>query len=304
MPELPDVALYVEALRKRISDTRLLTVRRRSPFLLRTATPPIAKCDGRRVIGIERLGKRIAIGLEGKLWLVLHLMIAGRLHWSETAPPLNRRYDLATFDFETGSLRLDEAGPKKRAALHIVEGDEQLNQMRPLGIEPLETSRDQFRAVLQKERRTLKRFLTDQRLIAGIGNAYSDEILHAAKLSPVRMTDRLDEDEIDSLHEAMIKTLTVWYERLQQHYGNAFPEKVTAFRPEMAAHGKYGKPCPICATTIQRIRHASNETNYCPRCQTDGQILADRALSRILKSDWPKNVEDLEGRPSVHKDRS
>lgn len=296
MPELPDIALYVEALDQRIRGRKLLTVRRKSPFLLRTAIPPISECEGRHVEGVDRLGKRIAIGLEGDRWLVLHLMIAGRLHWSDTPASLTLRHNLAAFDFETGSLRLDEPGSKKRASLHVVAGRAALEQMRPLGIEPLDVSRSSFGSVLRLERRTLKRFLTDQRLVAGIGNAYSDEILHQAKLSPISMTSILDDSEVERLYQAMRAVLSLWSDRLRDQAAGRFPEKVTAFRPEMAVHGLYGKPCPVCATSIQRIRHVSNETNYCPRCQTGGKLLADRALSRVLKSDWPKNIEDLEAR--------
>jgi formamidopyrimidine-DNA glycosylase len=313
MPELPDVTLYIEALEKRIRDQPLQSVRFASPFLLRTVDPPIGALTGRPVRTIRRLGKRIAIGFEDQLWLVLHLMINGRLHWKacRSAPtPARRwepgkgaklagRYALAAFDFLNGTLTLTEFGPKKRASLHLVRGEEALLAHDPGGLEVFEIDHETFRAALTREHHTLKRALTDPRLFSGIGNAYSDEILHRARLSPLAMTDKLTPEEVARLHDAARATLADWTERLRQHYGEVFPEKVTAFRPEMAVHGKYKEPCPDCGTAVQRIRHADNETNYCPRCQTGGQLLADRAFSRLLKKDWPRTIDELErlGRP-------
>jgi len=298
MPELPDVTLYVEALEKRILDQPLQNVRFASPFLLRTVEPPIGVALGKRVRRLRRLGKRIAIGLEDELWLVLHLMINGRLHWRPPGAKLVGRYALG-FDFPSGTLTLTEFGPKKRASLHVVRGEQALIEHDPGGLDVFEIDLDSFRAALARESHTLKRALTDPRLLSGIGNAYSDEILHRARLSPLAMTDRLSGEEMARLYEATRATLTDWIERLRLHYGDEFPEKVTAFRPEMAVHGKYKEPCPACGTAVQRIRYADNETNYCPRCQTGGQLLADRALSRVLRKDWPKTIDELErlGRP-------
>jgi formamidopyrimidine-DNA glycosylase len=299
MPELPDVAVYIEALTARIRGRPLLGVRLASPFLLRTAAPPLAAAEGKEVRELRRLGKRIALGLgrgsgEDDLWLVLHLMIAGRLHWKEPGAKLAGRYALAAFDFPNGTLTLTEAGAKKRASLHLLQGEGALREHDPGGLEVLETGLETFREALLRENHTLKRALTDPRLFSGIGNAYSDEILHRARLSPLAMTERLTPDEVARLYEATGATLTDWTERLCAQYGASFPEKVTAFRPEMAVHGKYRQPCPGCGTAIQRIRYADNETNYCPRCQTEGRLLADRGLSRLLRRDWPRTVDELE----------
>jgi formamidopyrimidine-DNA glycosylase len=294
MPELPDVTLYLEALQKRIQDQPLEGVRLASPFLLRTVEPPIAAAEGRRVRQLRRLGKRIAIGLEDDLWLVLHLMINGRLHWKQAGAKLAGRHALAAFDFPSGTLTLTEFGPKKRASLHLVRGEDALRAHDPGGLEVFEIDLETFCAALTRENHTLKRALTDPRLFSGIGNAYSDEILHRARLSPLVMTEKLTTEETSRLYEATRATLADWTERLRGHYGDDFPEKVTAFRPDMAVHGKYGKPCPECGTAVQRIRYADNETNYCPRCQTGGQLLADRAFSRLLRKDWPKTIDQLE----------
>jgi formamidopyrimidine-DNA glycosylase len=294
MPELPDVTLYIEALERRILDRPLAGVRLASPFLLRTVEPPIGATLGKRVRRLRRLGKRIAIGLEDELWLVLHLMINGRLHWKEAGAKLAGRHALAAFDFADGTLTLTEFGPKKRAALHLVRGEAALGAHDPGGLEVLAIDLATFEAVVTRENHTLKRALTDPRLFSGIGNAYADEILHRARLSPLVMTEKLAAAETARLYEATRAVLAEWIERLRAHYGDDFPEKVTAFRPEMAVHGKYRQPCPICGTAVQRIRFAANETNYCPRCQTGGQLLADRALSRLLKKDWPRTIDELE----------
>ncbi len=293
MPELPDIVVYLEALRPRILGQKLEQVRLASPFLLRTASPPLESVFGQTVRDLERLGKRIAIGLDGGSWLVLHLMIAGRLHWR--SPGFKHRRALAVFDFRTGSLELTEAGSKHRASLHVVQDANHLRALDPGGLEVLSTSVDAFASRLTSANHTLKRALTDPRLFSGIGNAYSDEILHRAGLSPVAMTKRLSPEQRARLYEAVRETLSEWTERLRQEAGEGFPEKVTAFREGMAVHGKYGKPCPRCGTRVQRIRYAENETNYCPTCQTGGKLLADRALSRLLKADWPRSVEELEG---------
>jgi formamidopyrimidine-DNA glycosylase len=297
MPELPDIEVYLDCLRPRVLGRRLERVRLRSPFLLRSVEPPIAEAEGRAVTGLRRLGKRLVFALEGGLFLVLHLMIAGRLQWKDgraaaAKPP--GRIGLAAFDFETGTLTLTEAGTKKRASLHLVAGEAALAAHDPGGVEPLEADPAAFRAALRRENRTLKRALTDPRLFSGIGNAYSDEILHAAGLSPVALTHRLTDGEADRLREAAQRTLTAWRDRLRREAGDGFPAKVTAFREGMAVHGRYREPCPVCGTAVQRILHADNETNYCPRCQTGGKLLADRALSRLLKEDWPRTVEELE----------
>jgi formamidopyrimidine-DNA glycosylase len=294
MPELPDVTVYIEALERRIVGQPLEGVRLSGPSLLKTAVPPLSAAKGRPVLRLQRLGKRIAIGLEGDLWLVLHLMIAGRLHWRERGAKLARRLGLAAFDFPHGSLVLTEFGPRKRASLHLVQGEEGLAAHHPGGLEVEGADLDAFRAALLQENHTLKRALTDPRLFAGIGNAYSDEILHAARLSPLAMTRGLSQDETRRLYEATRTTLQMWIERLRLEAGDGFPEKVTAFRPDMAVHGRYRQPCPVCGTPIQRIRYADNETNYCPRCQTEGRLLADRALSRLLGKDWPRTIEELE----------
>jgi formamidopyrimidine-DNA glycosylase len=294
MPELPDIAAYICALEPRIVGHPIEQVRLASPFLLRSVEPPLAAVEGRRVRELRRVGKRIAIGVEGDLWLVLHLMIAGRLHWRAPGAKLCGRGNLAAFDFAEGSLVLTEAGSKRRASLHVVAEEEGLRAMDPGGIEVFACDLAGFREALSAENRTLKRALTDPRLVSGIGNAYSDEILHAARLSPVALTHKLGEDEWQRLFGATRETLRVWMDRLCAEARAAFPEKVTAFRKGMAVHGRYGEPCPRCGGKIQRIRYADNETNYCPRCQTGGKLLADRSLSRLLRSDWPRTVDELE----------
>lgn len=294
MPELPDITAYLSALEKRILGRKLERVRISSFTLLRTAQPPLESVEGRAVRELRRIGKRIAIGLEGNLWLVLHLMIAGRLHWKPAGAKLAGRNALAAFDFDSGSLVLTEAGSKRRASLHVVAGDDALRALDPGGIDVLAAGLPEFRAALTAENRTLKRALTDPRILSGIGNAYSDEILHAAQLSPVTLTHRLNDEEWERLFEATKKTLHLWMERLRLETGDGFPEKVTAFRPEMAVHGRFGQPCPRCGEPIQRIRYADNETDYCARCQTGGKLLADRGLSRLLKQDWPKTLDELE----------
>jgi formamidopyrimidine-DNA glycosylase len=330
MPELPDIALYIEALEQRILDQTLERVQLASPFLLRTVVPPIASVEGRKVIQLRRLGKRICIGVEGDLWLVLHLMIAGRLHWIDLAArgeakaklsKSPKKLGLAAFHFSNGTLSLTEAGSQRRASLHLVQGEAGLEQLDPGGLEVFETDLKGFATVLQSANHTLKRALTDPRLFSGIGNAYSDEILWEAGLSPVKLTHKLTPKEVEHLFASTRATLTKWVERLRSDVAPVtnlrsgktkprgtgptesesppsraipFPEKVTAFRPEMAVHGKYGQPCPRCGAVIQRIRYASNETNYCPRCQTGGKLLADRALSRLLGKDWPRTLEELE----------
>ena len=294
MPELPDIAAYIAALEKRIIGRPLTRVRLASPFLLRTVDPPIESTEGRIVRELRRIGKRIAIGVEGDLWLVLHLMIAGRLHWRAPQAKLAGRQSLAAFDFPNGSLVLTEAGTKRRASLSIVSGEEGLRSVDPGGIDVFAIDLSAFRNVLSTENRTLKRALTDPRLLSGIGNAYSDEILHAALLSPVALTQKLNDAEWERLFAATRDTLGLWVDRLRSEAGANFPEKVTAFREGMSVHGCYGKPCPRCGEKIQRIRYADNETNYCARCQTRGKLLADRSLSRLLHSDWPRTLEELE----------
>jgi formamidopyrimidine-DNA glycosylase len=294
MPELPDITAYLTALEARILGQTLEGVRLASFTLLRTAQPPLASVEGRVVRELRRVGKRIAIGLEGDLWLVLHLMIAGRLHWKPAGAKLAGRNALAAIDFASGSLVLTEAGSKRRASLHVFAGEEALRAADPGGIDVLACDLAGFRAALTAENRTLKRALTDPRLVSGIGNAYSDEILHAARLSPVTLTHRLSEEGWKRLFEATRATLQLWIERLRAETGGGFPEKVTAFRPEMAVHGRFGQPCPRCGEKIQRIRYADNETDYCARCQTAGKLLADRGLSRLLKQDWPRTLDELE----------
>ncbi len=294
MPELPDIATYISALEPRIVGQPLVRVRLASVFLLRTAEPSVESAEGRLVRELRRIGKRIAIGVEGDLWLVLHLMIAGRLHWRPARAKLSGRQNLAAFDFSNGSLVLTEAGTKRRAALHVVAGDEGLASIDPGGIDVFTSNLAEFRAVLTAENRTLKRALTDPRLLSGIGNAYSDEILHAAQMSPVTLTHKLRDDEWERLFAATRETLALWIKRLRAEAGDGFPEKVTAFREDMAVHGRYGQPCPRCGEKIQRIRYADNETNYCARCQTGGKVLADRGLSRLLGADWPRTLEELE----------
>ena len=294
MPELPDIAAYITALEPRIVAQPLNRVRLASPFLLRTAQPPIKSVEGRVVRELRRIGKRIAIGVEGDLWLVLHLMIAGRLHWRPPGAKLAGRNSLAAFDFPNGSLVLTEAGTKHRASLHVLTGEEDLRSIDPGGIDIFTSDLNSFREALTFENLTLKRALTDPRLVSGIGNAYSDEILHAAQLSPITLTHKLAPHEWERLFAATRHTLEVWIDRLRAEAEAGFPEKVTAFRKEMAVHGRYGQPCPRCGEKIQRIRYADNETNYCARCQTGGKVLADRALSRLLGSDWPRTLEELE----------
>jgi len=294
MPELPDIAAYITALESRIVGQALEGVRLASPFLLRTVEPPLASAEGRAVKQLRRVGKRIAIGLDNDLWLVLHLMIAGRLHWRMPNAKFGGRQSLAAFDFPNGSLALTEAGSKRRASLHVVSGEESLNPLDAGGIDIFATDLDSFRAALTAENHTLKRALTDPRLVSGIGNAYSDEILHAAQLSPVTLTQKLTANEWERLFAATRQTLQLWIDRLRVEAEAGFPEKVTAFREGMAVHGRYGQPCPRCGDKILRIRYADKETNYCARCQTGGRVLADRSLSRLLGSDWPRTLEELE----------
>ena len=294
MPELPDIAAYITALEARIPGQPLERVRLASVFLLRTADPPLSSVEGRKVQAVRRIGKRIAIGVEGGLWLVLHLMIAGRLHWRPPLAKLAGRNALAAFDFPSGSLILTEAGSKRRASLHVLRGQEGLLSVDPGGVEVFSTDLDGFRSALTEENRTLKRALTDPRLVSGIGNAYSDEILHAAQLSPVTLTRKLKPEEWERLFDATRSTLVLWIDRLRKEAEKSFPEGVTAFRPEMAVHGRFGQPCPRCGQKVQRIRYADNETNYCARCQTGGKVLADRSLSRLLGADWPRTLDELE----------
>jgi formamidopyrimidine-DNA glycosylase len=294
VPELPDIVVYIEALEKRILGQRLEQVRIASPFLLRTATPPLFSVEGTTVVGLRRLGKRICIGLDDDFWLVLHLMIAGRLHWKKRVAKVSPPRGLAAFDFANGTLFWTEAGSQKRASLHLVAGEDGLNALDPGGLEVLETLLAHFAQVLTASNHTLKRALTDPRLFSGIGNAYSDEILFAAKLSPLALTQKLKSEEIKRLFKATRHSLVEWTERLRRESGDEFPENVTAFRDGMAVHGRYKQPCPRCGAKIQRIRYASNETNYCPNCQTGGKLLADRALSRLLREDWPRTPEELE----------
>jgi formamidopyrimidine-DNA glycosylase len=297
VPELPDIELYVEATAARVLGRPLARVRLGSPFLLRTAVPPISAVEGRRVVAVRRVGKRVVLSLEGEFHLALHLMIAGRLHWKAPGAKLPGRAGLAAFDFAEGSLVLTEAGTQRRAALHLVEGAAGLASLDRGGIEPLEADVAALRAALLREPHTLKRALTDPALVAGIGNAYSDEILHRARLSPVTLTSRLSDEAWARLHRAVGEVLREWTARLREAAAGEFPEGVTAFREGMAVHGRFRQPCPVCATAVQRIVRASNEVNYCPRCQTDGKILSDRALARLLKGEWPKTIEELERDP-------
>ena len=297
MPELPDVTVYIEALETRILGQTLDRVRLASPFLLRSVDPPLAEATGKKVVAVRRVGKRIAIGMEDDLWLVIHLMIAGRLHWRQNGAKLSGRNALAAFDFSNGTLVLTEAGSQKRASLHVVRGVKGLSALDAGGIEVLGSGVEAFSAALTSANHTLKRALTDPRLFSGIGNAYSDEILHRAQLSPVALTQKLDREQIERLYEATQAVLTEWIARLRADAHGEFPEKVTAFREGMAVHGRYGQPCPRCGAKVQRIRYASNETNYCARCQTGGKLLADRGLSRLLREDWPRTLEELEALP-------
>ena len=296
MPELPDVTVYLEALDARIRGARLERMRLANPFVLRSVDPSPTDVAGNTVIGLRRLGKRIVIALDGDLFVLIHLMIAGRLHWKEAGAKLPGKIGLAALDFSTGTITLTEAGSKRRAAIHLVRGESALGAHDPGGLELLGADLAWFRAALSRESHTLKRALTDPRILSGVGNAYSDEILHRARLSPVRMTRQLSEEETARLFQAAKTTLADWIERLRRQAGGEFPEGVTAFRPDMAVHGRYGKPCPDCGAPVQRIVHADNETNYCARCQTAGRLLADRALSRLLRKDWPRTLEELEER--------
>ena len=295
MPELPDIVVYIEALESRIVGLSLERVRLPSPFVLRSVDPPIEEANDKAVIGLRRLGKRIVIGLQGDLFLLIHLMIAGRFHWKGVAAKVPKKTGLAAFDFPSGTLLLTEAGSKRRASLRLVRGENALREHDPGGLEVLEADRPTFHATLMRENHTLKRALTDPGLFSGIGNAYSDEILHRARLSPVRLSRQLTDDEVARLFRATHGTLLEWTDRLRGETGDRFPERVTAFRDGMAVHGRYRKPCPECGSPIQRIVYAENETNYCARCQTAGRLLADRALSRLLKKDWPRTLEELEG---------
>ena len=294
MPELPDIIVYIEALDRRIVGERLEAVRVKNPFLLRTFEPTLESATGKVVRELRRVGKRIAIGLEGELWLVLHLMIAGRLHWKPRGANLSGKYSLAAFDFPQGTLLLTEAGTKRRASLYLLQGDAVLRQQDPGGLEIFSATLNTFDSTLRQQNHTLKRALTDPHLFSGIGNAYSDEILHRAGLSPLALAQNLSGEEVHGLFEATRSVLEEWTNRLRVETGHGFPEKVTAFRPQMAVHGQYGKPCPVCSAPVQRIRYADNETNYCPGCQTKGRILADRSLSRLLKDDWPRSLDELE----------
>jgi formamidopyrimidine-DNA glycosylase len=294
MPELPDISAYLSALQERVVGQPLQGVRINSAFLLRTAQPPIADAAGHVVTSLRRIGKRVAIGLDNDLWLVLHLMIAGRLHWKARGAKIGGRNNLAAFDFPNGSLVLTEAGTKRRASLHVFKGEAALEAVDPGGIEVFDSDLEAFRAAMTAENRTLKRALTDPRILSGIGNAYSDEILHAARLSPVTLTSKLTPQEWERLYTATRETLRMWMQRLGAEAAKVFPEKVTAFRKDMAVHGRYGLPCPRCGEPVQRIRYADNETNYCAKCQTAGKVLADRALSRLLGADWPRTLDELE----------
>ncbi len=293
MPELPDVAIYLEALEQRILGQTLETLRLANPFVLRTVEPSPADLRGKKVTSLRRLGKRIVLGFEDELFLIVHLMIAGRFKWLVRGAKVPGKIGLAAFDFDNGTLVLTEAGSKRRASIHIVRGEDALRAHDPGGLEPLQMSLAEFRAALTRERHTLKRTLTDPHVFSGIGNAYSDEILHRARLSPVQLTTNLSEEEIERLHRSIREVLLEWIERLRAEADGGFPEKVTAFRPEMAVHGRYDQPCPVCTTPVQRIVYAENETNYCARCQTGGRLLADRALSRLLRGDWPKSIDEL-----------
>jgi formamidopyrimidine-DNA glycosylase len=293
MPELPDVTVYIEALSERVLNQAIQKIRIGSPFVLRSFDPPISAAEGKKVEALRRLGKRIVFELEGDLFVFVHLMIAGRFHWKPKGAKIARKYGQAAFDFPNGTLLLTEAGTKKRASIHLVRGEAALHEHDPGGLEVFDASLEQFHAALTRENHTLKRSLTDPHLFSGIGNAYSDEILHRAKLSPLALTHKLTDSQIEQLRQATLDVLDEWTTRLRDQYGDNFPENVTAYRPEMAVHGRYGLPCPVCGAPVQRIRYADNETNYCPRCQTGGRILADRSLSRLLKDDWPRHLDEL-----------
>ena len=294
MPEFPDVTVYIEALTERVLNQPIQKIRVGSPFVLRSFDPPIRAAEGKKVLALRRLGKRIVFELEENLFLIVHLMIAGRFHWKPRGAKVARKYGQAAFDFPNGTLLLTEAGTKKRASINLVRGEDALQEHDPGGLEVLDASLDEFRQALTRENHTLKRSLTDPHLFSGIGNAYSDEILHRAKLSPIRLTRQMTDAEVERLYHGVRESLTEWVERLRRERGTGFPEKVNAFRPDMAVHGKYRKPCPVCGSPVQRIVHAENETNYCAACQTGGKLLADRSLSRLLKDDWPKTLEELE----------
>lgn len=293
MPELPDITVYIDALHRRVVGRRLEKVRVRSPFLVRTYDPPLGAIEGKTVREIRRLGKRIVLGFDEDLWLILHLMIAGRLHWKPAGAKLPGKVALAAFDFENGTLLLTEAGSKHRASLHLVRGEDALKAHDPGGLDVFAATADQFAAAVRRENHTIKRVLTDPRVFDGIGNAYSDEILHRARMSPFVLSRKLSDEEIGRLFAATRDVLHEWIERFRAEVGDGFPEKVTAFRPDMAVHGKFKQPCPVCGAPVQRIRYADNETNYCPGCQTGGRILADRSLSRVLRDDWPRHLDDL-----------
>ena len=294
MPELPDVTVYIEALGERVLNQPIQRIRIGSPFVVRTFDPPIKEIECKKILSLRRMGKRIVIELEDDLFLIVHLMIAGRLHWKPKGAKIARKYGQAAIDFPNGTLLLTEAGTKKRASIHLVRGEAALQEYDPGGLEIFDMTLEQFTASLTRENHTLKRSLTDPHLFSGIGNAYSDEILHRAKLSPIRLTQQMSEAEIERLYHAVRASMTEWIERLRKERGTGFPEKVTAFRADMAVHGKYGKPCPVCGSPVQRIVHAENETNYCATCQTGGKLLADRSLSKLLKDDWPRSLEELE----------
>jgi formamidopyrimidine-DNA glycosylase len=294
MPELPDVTVYIEALAERVLNQTIQRIRIGSPFVVRTFDPPIKEVEHKKILALRRIGKRIVFELEDDLFLIVHLMIAGRLHWKPKGAKIARKYGQAAIDFLHGTLLLTEAGTKKRASIHLVRGEAALQEYDPGGLEIFDMTLEQFAQALTRENHTLKRSLTDPHLFSGIGNAYSDEILHRAKLSPIRLTQQMSEAEIERLYQAVPASMTEWIERLRRERGTGFPEKVTAFRADMAVHGKYGKPCPICGSPVQRIVHAENETNYCATCQTGGKLLADRSLSKLLKQDWPRSLEELE----------
>jgi formamidopyrimidine-DNA glycosylase len=303
MPELPDVVVYIEHLERRTRGQALEGARLGSPFVLRSADPPLQAAFGKKVLGLRRMGKRIVFELEGELFLVIHLMVSGRLHWKERGAKVPGKVGLAAFDFAAGTLTFTEASTKKRASIHLVKGEEALRAFDRGGLEVLGASKEQFAAALRSENHTLKRSLTDPRLFSGIGNAYSDELLHRAGMSPVKLTAQLTDEEVERLFKATVDTLVEWRDRLREESGEEFPEGVTAFREEMAVHGRYGKPCPRCGAKVQRIVYAENETNYCPKCQTGGKLLADRSLSRLLKEDWPKTVDELESLKAEHRAR-
>jgi formamidopyrimidine-DNA glycosylase len=302
VPELPDLTVYVEALERFIGGRAIEGIRQATPFLVRTWDPPLSAAVSRRVVSIERVAKRLVIGVEGDLFLVIHLMIAGRFHWKKRGAAVSRRTDHLAFDFDHGSLFLTEASTKKRASLYVVSGRAALRAHDPGGLEPLRASLSEFQSRLRLENHTVKRSLTDPRVFAGIGNAYSDEILHRARLSPMIWTQRLDDEAMARLHAATQTSLVEWCDKLRQQWGERFPERVTAFHPDMAVHGKAKQPCPVCATPVQRIKYADNECNYCPTCQTGGKLLADRGLSRLLKGDWPKSLEEMEEWKAARRD--